>query len=351
MTLVERLLELCSIPSPTGQEAALSDAIAAQIGRERPDLAIRRHGSSLVIPIRAGASTHHVVLAGHLDTVRSEQDGPVRLEGDQLFGCGASDMKSGLAMMLEIASRPGPGQLGLTLVFYAGEEGPYAGNELERVLCDDELVRGASFAVCLEPSDNELQLGCAGTLHARLTFEGRSAHSARPWQGDNAIHKASALLAEIAAIEPRWTEIDGLRFATVTSVTMASGGMGRNVVPPRFEMNVNHRFAPGTTIAQATAAIESLVAGRAQVEIVDAAPSALPHRDHPLVQSLCECGVKGVSAKQAWTDVARFSQHGVPAVNFGPGVQAQAHQRNEWASVRQLEEGMGVLRKWLSCCP
>jgi succinyl-diaminopimelate desuccinylase len=152
----------------------------------------------------------------------------------------------------------------------------------------------------------------------------------------------------MAAAEPIWTQVDGLKFASVTSATMASGGTGRNVVPPAFELNVNHRFAPGVSIAQARKAVESLVAGRAAIEFIDAAPAAMPQAEHALVRSLASSGVKATTPKQAWTDVARFGEHGVAAVNFGPGVQSQAHQKNEWTSVQQLEEGFQVLRQWLA---
>lgn len=342
-TLAERVLWLCSIASPTDEEQALSDAIAAKLDAERPGLVVRRHGRSLVVPL--GREQDAVILAGHLDTVRVPQDGPVRLEGDRIYGSGASDMKAGLAMMMHLSAAGA--SLPVTLVFYAGEEGPYAGNELERVLRDDAGLKAASFAVCLEPSDNELQLGCCGTLHARLTFRGKASHSARPWQGENAIHKAAPLLTALAGIEPRWEEIDGLRYATVTSATLARGGSGRNVVPAELELNVNHRFAPGTTIEQARAQVVSLVAGQAEVDFVDEAPSALPHREHAAVKQLEASGVTGVSAKQAWTDVARFAAHGIAAANFGPGIATQAHQRNEWASVSVLEEGWEILSRWL----
>lgn len=155
-------------------------------------------------------------------------------------------------------------------------------------------------------------------------------------------------MTELAASAPQWQELDGLKFATVTSATLASGGTGRNVVPALFELNVNHRFAPGTSIEQARERLLQLIGGSASVEMIDEAPSAMPHRGHPLVRALEASGVRAVAAKQAWTDVARFEQHGIAAVNFGPGVQAQAHQRNEWASERQMHEGMDVLRGWLA---
>ncbi|HSN97456.1 MAG TPA: M20/M25/M40 family metallo-hydrolase, partial [Candidatus Nanopelagicales bacterium] len=203
------------------------------------------------------------------------------------------------------------------------------------------------LAVCLEPSDNRLSLGASGSLHATVTFRGRTAHSARPWQGENAIHKAGTLLCDLAAIAPREAVIDGLRYRTVTSATMAQGGRGRNVVPDEFTLNLNHRFAPGTSIEEAQREITALVGERAEVTWLDLSPSALPHASHPLVVRLREAGVPSVEPKQAWTDVARFALLGVPAVNFGPGVNAQAHQRNEWTSIAKLAEGRAILRRWL----
>jgi succinyl-diaminopimelate desuccinylase len=202
--------------------------------------------------------------------------------------------------------------------------------------------------VCLEPSDNKLSLGASGSLHALVTFRGRTAHSARPWQGENAIHKAGAFLCDMQELTPRELTIDGLVYRSVTSVTLAEGGRGRNVVPDAFTLNVNHRFTPGTSVEQAQRDVTALVAGRANIEWRDISPSALPHADHPLVALLRDSGVPAVEPKQAWTDVARFAQLGVPAVNFGPGENAQAHQRNEWTSIARLLEGREILTRWLT---
>jgi succinyl-diaminopimelate desuccinylase len=235
----------------------------------------------------------------------------------------------------------------LTLIFYAREEGPYVDNELGPVLDADADARCAELAVCMEPSDNKLSLGASGSLHARVTFEGRTAHSARPWQGENAIHKAGPLLTELERKEPRAVTLDGLVYRTVTTVTLAEGGRGRNVVPDAFTLNVNHRFSPDTSIEGAQREVEALVGGRARIEWTDLSPSAPPHASHPLVVALREAGVPAVEAKQAWTDVARFATLGVPAVNWGPGENAQAHQRNEWTSIPKLVEGRAILHRWL----
>ncbi len=346
--VVDTLLWLCEIPSPTGEERALSLAIEARLaGRVAPG-SIRRVGDSFVVPISRGTGGPRVCLAGHLDVVRTAHDGPPRVEGDRVYGPGAADMKSGLAAMIELAEsiRPEDLTVDLSLVFYAREEGPFADNELGPLLAAEPSLREQDFVVCLEPSDNHLQLGCNGSLHATVSFRGKTAHSSRPWQGENAIHKAAGFLAELGALAPRVHRDGDLEYRTVSSATMASGGRGRNVVPDLFELNLNHRFTPDTSVEAAKREVLGLVGGRAEVRFVDESPSAPTCRDHAEVERLQRAGVSVVEPKQAWTDVARFASAGVPAVNWGPGVNAQAHQRNEWTSVSLLEEGREILAAW-----
>jgi succinyl-diaminopimelate desuccinylase len=347
MSLAQDLLWLCSIPSLIGEEQALCDAVEARLSRCSLGAPIRRYGDSLVVPLRRGSGGPHVVLGGHLDVVRTEHDGAPRIDGERLYAPGAADMKSGLTLMLALAEQPKPRALDLTLVFYAREEGPYAENELGEVLAADPELTHADIAVMLEPSDNKLQLGCGGSIHATARFRGRTSHSARPWQGDNAIHKSAALLARLSALPPVPDERDGLTWQNVISATMGSGGRARNIIPDVFELNLNHRFGPSTSVERAKKNVLELVAGEAEVSFVDISPSAPPLRQHPLVAALAESGVLAIEPKQAWTDVARFAELGVPAVNFGPGVQAQAHQKNEWTLLPQLDLGLAVLERWL----
>lgn len=349
--LAQTLLWLCSVPSPIGEEATLCDDIARKLQRHALAGPIRRIHNSLVVPLTGGGDTPHprVILAGHLDTVRTE-NGPARIEGDRCFGAGAADMKSGLALMMVLAEALDLRALGcaLTLVFYSREEGPYADNELAVVLDEATELAGTDLAICLEPSDNRLQLGCTGSIHATVTFQGRTAHSARPWEGDNAVYRALPFLADLAARKPRESIVDGLTFRSVTSVTHArDGGRGRNVVPDRFLLNINHRFTPDTSIEAAQRDLLEVVAGRGQVEFTDLSPAAMPNANHPLVQALVAAGAHSIEPKQAWTDVARFTHFGIPAVNFGPGENAQAHQRHESTSLRLLYEGYAILQRWL----
>lgn len=345
-SLDETLLWLCAVASPIGEEAPLCEAIATRLATFSP----RRYGDSLVVPwVRGDGRREHVVLAGHLDTVRTE-NGPPRIEGDRCFGSGSSDMKSGLAVMLELAERLAPAdcRYDVTLVFYAREEGPFVENELGVVLERDPDAARADFAVCLEPSDNRLQLGCMGSVHATVTVEGRTAHSARPWEGENAITKAAPLLADLGALAPDEHVIEGLSFRGVTTVTQArDGGRGRNVVPDRMLLNVNHRFPPDVSLEAAKQHVLNVVGARGKVEFTDLSPAAMPHRDHPLAKRLAACGVTAVERKQAWTDVARFAALGVPAVNLGPGENAQAHQRNESTSLALVREGYRIFEMFL----
>jgi succinyl-diaminopimelate desuccinylase len=348
--LDETLLWLCSVPSPIGEERALCDAVEARLAKLPLAAPTRRYADSIVVPLKAAERGPHVALVGHIDTVRTE-NGPARVAGDRCFGAGASDMKSGLAVMIALAETLDTAGLGcgLTLVFYAREEGPYAENELGLVLERDPELASVDLAVCMEPSDNKLHLGCVGSIHATVTFAGRTAHSARPWEGENAITKAADFLAEVRALRPVESVIDGLTYRSVTTVTQARDGeRGRNVVPDRFVLNVNHRFAPDRTLDEASAHLRALVGDRARIDLTDLSPAAQPCASHPLVRALVAAGVRAVEPKQAWTDVARFATRGVAAVNFGPGENAQAHQRNESTSLELVHDGYAIVARWLA---
>lgn len=349
LAVVDTLLWLVKVPSLYGEEGPLCDAVSKRLAKI--GATIRRYGHSIVVPVSRGTGGPRIALVGHLDVVRTEHEGEPRIEGDKLYGPGAADMKSGLAVMIDLVERSldaVAAKLDLTLVFYAREEGPFADNELGRVLEEDPELRHVDLAVCMEPSDNKLSLGASGSIHALVRFRGKTAHSARPWQGENAIHKAGAFLVELGGLAPRDSTIDGLVYRSVFSATLANGGRGRNVVPDVFEINLNHRFAPDRSLEQAQADILALVADRAEVEWHDRSPAALPFASHPLVVALKDAGVAAVEPKQAWTDVARFAAAGIAAVNFGPGDNAQAHQKNEFTSISKLLAGREIVHRWLA---
>jgi succinyl-diaminopimelate desuccinylase len=348
--VVDTLLWLLSIPSFIGEGGPLCDAVSARMAQQPLAAPIRRVLNSIVVPVTRGTGGPHIALCGHLDVVATSHDLPPRIEGDRIYGPGAADMKSGLAVMMELAERRREAfadRVDLTLVFYSREEGPYAENELGPVLEEDPELAHVDLAVCLEPSDNKLSLGASGSIHAKVVFHGRTAHSARPWQGENAIHKAGQFLAELGARVPEVVELEGLTYRSVMTATLAQGGRGRNIVPDTFELNLNARFSPDKSIDLAKAEVLAAVGARADVVFTDESPAAPPYAAHPLVQALARSGVVAVEPKQAWTDVARFATLGVPAVNFGPGDNAQAHQRNEFTSLSALVAGVDIVERWL----
>jgi succinyl-diaminopimelate desuccinylase len=341
--LGERTLSLCEIPSPLGEEDRLAEHVARITGGERI--------GNAVVCGRVTGDRPAVLLAGHLDTVPiQEGDFPARRVDGRVHGRGASDMKGALAVMIELWNRMPRHRLPveLILLFYDREEGPIAQNGLVPVLTARPDLSKAALALCLEPTDLTLQLGCCGSMHATLTFAGKSAHSARPWQGDNAIHKAGALLAHLATMQPREVRFGELVFREVMSATRIDGFTGRNVVPASCAVNLNFRFAPGRSLAEAEAEIQKLAADfGAMAEIADRAPSGTPILENPLLQELRALTAAPVEAKQAWTDVAQLAALGIPAANFGPGEQSQAHQRDESCGEEALRRAYAMLERFL----
>jgi succinyl-diaminopimelate desuccinylase len=243
-------------------------------------------------------------------------------------------MKSGLAVMIHLIESLGADRI--ACVFYAGEEGPLSGNQLGRVLEAAPWLRTASAAVVLEPTDRGLEAGCQGVVNAEVMFEGEAAHSARPWLGDNAITKAGEFLTRMRAMQPNPHVVGGLEFNEVISVTMASGGVAKNIIPAAFTMNVNYRFAPDRSLDEAIRHLQEVCADGDRVTVTDSAPAGVVEVDHPFFQRLVEVSEAPISGKQGWTDVAQLSEAGIPAVNFGPGEPALAHKPGESVRVEDM---------------
>ena len=334
--LADTTMALCRIASVTGAERAIADDLEARV-RALPGVRCRRVGESIVADIGAGPV---LALFGHSDTVKPAADQPLGIDGDRVFGCGASDMKGGLAVMLELlaeASRGGLSERALRCVFYDKEEGPAEESGILPLLeGDDAVVRDVELALCLEPTDCRVEAGCIGGLHARVTFKGKRAHSARPWQGHNAIYEATGLLTTLRDRPRRAVEVEGLVFYEVMNATMASTENSRNVIPDRFTLNLNFRFAPGRTVEDALSELRAVVPAEAELEVIDVAPSGAVRLSHPRLHAWIARQHLTVASKQAWTDVARLAARGLAAVNFGPGATAEAHQARESISISSL---------------
>ncbi len=346
--IVSTLVDLIDIPSEVGDEGRLCTSLAERLMETWGIDGVERLGNSLIVGKRSQRPL--VLLVGHIDTVPGQGQGRAAIQEGRVVGLGASDMKSGLAVMVHLLEDPSVrlGPYDVVGVFYDREEGPADENGLEPVLERAPWLSDAEFAVVLEPTDLELQVGCVGTINATVRFEGHSAHSARPWLGENAITKAGSWLAELHARRPESIIIDGLEFKEVFSVTTASGGVARNIIPAGFDINLNYRFAPNKTLDEAEARLREVAASADLIEIVDRAPAGPVPAGNPHFERLASLSGAARTPKQAWTDVARLAQYGIAAVNYGPGETAQAHQVAESVALDNLRVAYEALFRLLS---
>jgi len=340
---------LVDVESVSGAETRLADLVEAAL-RRLPRLWVERNGNAVLARTDLG-HPQRVILASHLDTVPVAGNLPSRVVGDDLYGCGSADMKSGLAIALRAAQLVGAGAfepgVDLTWICYDCEEVEAARNGLGRLARERPAALDADLAILLEPSDGVVEGGCQGTLRFIVRTTGRRAHSARAWLGQNAIHALTEPLATLAAYRPRVPEVDGLRYHEGLNAVFVAGGIAGNVIPDAASLTVNFRFAPDRSLAQAEAYARELFAGH-DIEIVDAAPGARPGLDAPLARAfLAAVGGEPVPAL-GWTDVARFSELGVPALNFGPGDPNLAHAADEHVSLTKVAAAEAALLRFLS---
>ena len=341
ITLLEQLV---NIESVSKNEQRIADAVEAAL-RPLGHLEVSRHGNSVVARTSLGLP-ERVVIAGHLDTVPLNDNLPAVRDGDVLRGLGTCDMKGGVAVMLKLAATvPAPNR-DLTFLFYEAEEIESEFNGLHLLSQSDPDLLQADFAILMEPSDAVIEAGCQGTLRVDVTTRGERAHSARSWMGVNAIHKAGAILDRLNAYEARKPVIDGLEYHEGLNAVFISGGVAGNVLPDVCTVQINHRFAPDRSEAEAAAYVRKFFAGF-EVELTDTAPGALPGLDRPAAKEFIEAVGGEVNPKFGWTDVARFSALGVPAVNFGPGDPMLAHKQEEFVPVEQVYRCESVLTTWL----
>jgi succinyl-diaminopimelate desuccinylase len=335
---------LVDVPSVSGTEKPLADAIETAL-RRLPHLEVHRDGDAVVARTSLGRP-ERVVVAGHIDTVPIAGNVPSHTEGPLLYGCGSCDMKSGVAVALRLAAHVTAPARDVTYVFYDCEEVEAERNGLLRISRNAPGLLTADLAVLMEPTDGVIEGGCQGTMRAEVTTTGRRAHSARAWQGHNAIHDAATVLETLRAYQARQPEVDGLRYREGLNAVGISGGVAGNVVPDECVITVNYRFAPDRGVDEAAAHIREVFAGLA-VEVTDFSPPARPGLHHPAAASLLAAVGGTPRGKLGWTDVARFSLLGMPALNYGPGDPELAHSPGEHVAVAQIAECEAKLRAWL----
>ena len=347
--LLAATAELVAIPSLSQHEKALADHVEATL-RRLPGLDIVRVGDNVVARTRLRRPTR-VVLAGHLDTVPPKGNERPRTEGGTLWGLGSTDMKGGLAVMLDLAATPPGPAYDVTYVFYVAEEIARAHSGLLEVARQaPELLEGDAAVVC-EPTNSAVEAGCQGVIKAEMVLAGRRAHVARPWMGRNAVHRLGPVLTRLGSWAPRRAVIDGCEYREALQAVHLSGGVASNVVPDRAALELNYRFAPDRGLDAAARELEEMLAPCLEdgdsFEVTDSAPAAPPSLGHPFLAALVATSGAGVTGKLGWTDVAFFAERGTPAANFGPGDPELAHMAGEMVTRSSLERARDVLGRLL----
>lgn len=343
---------VCDIESVSGAEGRLADAVEAAL-RGLDHLEVLRDGDAVVARTSLGRR-ERVVIAGHLDTVPLAGNLPTWTEGEGedlvVFGRGTADMKGGVAVQLRVAALATAPVRDVTWVFYDHEEVDSSLNGLGRLVRTHPDWVAADFAVLCEPTNGTVEGGCNGTLRMDVHVRGVAAHSARWWMGRNAIHEAGHVLSRLGGYTPREVDVEGLVYREGLNAVGIRGGIAGNVIPDHCVVAVNYRFAPDRTPADAEQHLRQLFEGY-EVEVVDASPGARPGLDHPAAAAFVAAIGRPPTAKYGWTDVARFSALGIPAVNFGPGDPSVAHADDERCPARQIVACEAALLRWLTTGP
>ncbi|OEY11897.1 succinyl-diaminopimelate desuccinylase [Corynebacterium sp. BCW_4722] len=348
---VDLTAALIDIESPSFHEGEIADAVEKQL-RALEHATVQRFGNTVVARTDFGCA-QRVVLAGHIDTVPLADNTPHRIEGDTLYGCGAVDMKSGMACYLHAFARlaePGKSAYDLTLIAYEAEEVSSEHNGLYHLERDHPELLAGDIALLGEPSGGIVEAGCQGTIRVFVDAHGTRAHSARSWLGQNAAHMLAGPLTRIAEYEPRTVTIDGCDYREGLNVVGLDGFVATNTIPDAARLIVNFRYAPDRTVEEAKAHLEQVLQLDDELTLTydDIAPGALPGLGDPVAAGLVEAVGGNFRAKFGWTDVARFSSLGVPAVNFGPGDPGFAHKPDEQCPVEQIREVAAQLMQYLS---
>ncbi len=340
---------LCDIQSVSGGEGEIADAIEQAL-KPFSHLTVLRDGNAIVAKTNLGRS-QQVVIAGHIDTVPVADNLPSKLmsfEREQvIWGRGAVDMKAGVAVMLKLAAELTSPNFDVVWVFYDQEEVEASKNGLGRLVRNHpELITG-SFAILCEPTSATIEGGCNGTMRIKISTSGVKAHSARPWMGSNAIHKLGGVLERLNEFHPQEIEVDGLVFKESLSAVGISGGIASNVIPDEASVTLNYRFAPSRSVADATENLRSIFPDF-PFTVIDSAPGARPGMNSPEAQEFVGAVNASVNPKYGWTDVSRFSEMGIPAVNYGPGDPNKAHADDENVPVSQIYACEVGLRNFLA---
>ena len=338
-------LDLVNISSVSQDEKLIADSIE-EVLRKEQHLKLSRISNSIVAQTNFGSSKR-IVIAGHIDTVPANKNFPGKIANSEVQGLGSVDMKSGIAVALKLATEIKKSNFDITYLFYESEEIETKYNGLELINKQNKELLNCDFAILMEPTDGILEVGCQGSLRFEVSSTGKRSHSARWWNGENAIHKTNKILEILNNYQSREPVIDGYKFREGLQAVKISGGIAGNVVPDQVSVSINHRFAPDTTIDQATSNMKNLFKDF-DFKLIDAANAAPTGLTNPVIKEFVTKLRKNIAPKFGWTDVARFASAGIPAINFGPGNPNLAHHPDEKVSISQINDVYESMKNWLS---
>jgi len=338
-------LDLVNISSVSKDEKSIADSIEEAL-KKCNHLKLTRVNNSLVAQTSFG-NKQRVVIAGHIDTVPANNNFPGKINNSEVVGLGSVDMKSGIAVALKLASEITSSNFDITYLFYESEEIETKFNGLELITKQQKDLLNCDFAILMEPTNGILEVGCQGSLRFEVSTSGKRSHSARWWNGENAIHKTNKILEILNNYKSREPEIDGYKFREGLQAVKINGGIAGNVVPDSVSVSINHRFAPDTSIDQATTNMKNLF-NDFNFLLVDAANAAPTGLSNPVIKDFVSSIGKSIAPKFGWTDVARFASNGIPAINFGPGDPNLAHHPDEKVLISQINDVYESLKKWLT---
>ena len=338
-------LDLVNISSVSKDEKSIADSIEEAL-KKCNHLKLTRVNNSLVAQTSFG-NKQRVVIAGHIDTVPANNNFPGKINNSEVVGLGSVDMKSGIAVALKLASEITSSNFDITYLFYESEEIETKFNGLELITKQQKDLLNCDFAILMEPTNGILEVGCQGSLRFEVSTSGKRSHSARWWNGENAIHKTNKILEILNNYKSREPEIDGYKFREGLQAVKINGGIAGNVIPDSVSVSINHRFAPDTSIDQATTNMKNLFKDF-NFLLVDAANAAPTGLSNPVIKDFVSSIGKSIAPKFGWTDVARFASNGIPAINFGPGDPNLAHHPDEKVLISQINDVYESLKKWLT---
>lgn len=348
--LLAKTAELIDVASVSYNEGAIASLIEEEL-RAVPGLTVDRVGDNVVARTDLGRP-QRVLIGGHSDTVPPNDNAVARIEGDVVWGLGAADMKSALAVMLELAATVAEPEVDVTWLFYAREEVRVADSGLRELFDVRPDLLATDVALLGEPTGGAVEAGCQGSMRAVVTLAGARAHTARPWMGVNAIHRLGSVLQLAEAYEPRTPVIDGCQFRESLQAVAVEGGVAGNVVPDRAEVTLGYRYAPDRSPAEAEDILREMLApvlgDDDGFEVTEHAPAAPPGLGHPVLQRLIAEHDLEIKSKLGWTDVAFFAERGIPAANFGPGESTLAHTAEERVDRAAVEAYRSVLESLLT---